>query len=133
MKIRNGFVSNSSSSNFIVIGRPAVLNEIDDPHVKYLGQTVNEGQDYFRPDEDMIKWMKAYGTPRGQWGEIGELIYELNSFNEEGVLSKDNIRSILNIVETNSSFKDGVKLYFFKKDFYQTDSMDDFLRRYGET
>lgn len=54
MKIRSGFVSNSSSTSyaFAFIYRDATIDEIDDDHVHILAQG-DEGPVYFRPTDPM--------------------------------------------------------------------------------
>jgi hypothetical protein len=53
MKIRNGFVSNSSSSSFVILGAKLSRKEEKEISEKYTEQTGKElcDQDFFLPDE----------------------------------------------------------------------------------
>jgi hypothetical protein len=80
MVIRQGFVSNSSSSSFVIFHRGAKLEEIDDEHVKIMGDYLSEGRDYFRPDEMTIKYLKTH--PEILDKEELLLVYEYLGFSE---------------------------------------------------
>jgi len=92
MKIRNGFVSNSSSSSFMVISRHASIDEIDDINVKlFLDDDIispGEGRIYFRPDERTIRLIKQH-----QDIEWGDFVYEYLSFSESMRISKNELLS----------------------------------------
>ena len=56
MKSRNGFVTNSSSSSFVIIGKKAVLNNIDLDKGKYIaiGKYLCEGLDVFEISKEIF-------------------------------------------------------------------------------
>ena len=60
MKERKGFVSNSSSSSFVIISRKASLSEIDDPKVKISLGWGSDGEYYAHPTNEQIEWMKVH-------------------------------------------------------------------------
>jgi hypothetical protein len=65
MKIRQGFVSNSSTSSFCIFFDEANLAEIDDPNIMVMSEPDEYGTVVrFRPNEEMRVWIKANGLPR---------------------------------------------------------------------
>jgi hypothetical protein len=57
---RLSFVSNSSSSSFVIFYRDAKIEEIDDEHVKVIGTELNEGLDFFHGDDRVREFLKNH-------------------------------------------------------------------------
>ncbi len=118
MKVRNGFVSNSSSSSFMIAYRNASVDEIDDPKVLIKGGYASEGECLFRPDKDMIDYIKSNG--KGDY----DIIYEYFSVDEIKKISKKELLNIVNSIPDNVE----IILKAFKIDQNQPESLDDFLK-----
>ena len=120
MKVRSGFVSNSSSSSFIVVFRYADINEIDDPKVMFLGRGLSDGMDYFHPEGRIAQLLKDRGLPR-----YSELLYVEKTMGEEQDLPVDEDLAFLSKSNLHS-----VKV--IDADYHCTDNFSDFERYYYE-
>lgn len=64
MKTRNGFVSNSSSNSFVIIGRPMTIEEINLENADLLClygygyDDIGEGVDFFKITPEMLDFIK---------------------------------------------------------------------------
>lgn len=65
MKIRNGFVSNSSSSSFVIIGNPIAISELKPEDIGrgiiVIGRTLADGEDVIKiVDKPMLKFIQEH-------------------------------------------------------------------------
>jgi hypothetical protein len=109
MKIRNGFVSNSSSSSFIILG----INVSDDIFSKF---GTDEKQDYeFFEESDIDYFYDEYGDG-GYY--LGDMLADGEEFLDEGSIDVENFKSNKKIEELKKMFKEKdiplppVKVYY---------------------
>jgi hypothetical protein len=123
MKIRTGFVSNSSSSSFVAFVRQASLKEIDNENVMLMLDG-GEGQAYGRPERKMIEVMKE--NPDLQYN----LYYEYISFGEDAEIHSKELLEKLAHFALNPP-KEKVIVKSFQKSYYFPETMEDFERSIG--
>ena len=122
MKARTSFVSNSSSTSFVIIARRASLKEIDDPNVKiYLG-SYGEGAAYGRPNEKVIAWIK-----QEQRSDL-EFFYEYLSAGEEQEIEGSDLVTKLALLALDPK---KVVIKTFEKSYYFPDELDQFKECIG--
>jgi len=97
MKIRNGFVSNSSSSSFVLFGISVNANDITPVLLKQrqytvIGSSMEEGTDVFNIDnEEMLAFLKSceniYGrrSPFSVYEDLGHGKIDLSKLPKEGM------------------------------------------------
>jgi hypothetical protein len=116
MKLRHSFVSNSSTTSFVIIARRASLKEIDDPNVKiYLGE-YGDGAAYDRPSEAIIAWIKA------EKRDDLDFYYEYLSAGEEQEVEGSDLVSKLALLALDPKkvvIKTFEKSYYFPEDVEQ--------------
>ena len=122
MKIRAGFVSNSSSSSFVFIGREISRIEVE------RGETIhpifadgdaclNEGADFFEVTEDIREWIKDHPEWRCPF-----MMYEVHACMEDNALVLDR--------DTIMRIPEKVEIQGFHIDYNTTETLDEFLERY---
>ena len=122
MKIRSGFVSNSSSSSFMVIGKRVSADRIDNPKVKlYAFGEYGEGTPYDRPSKEQIKWLKEHPGE----GDF-TLIEEILSGSEEFEISKQDLLDNLAKIALDPG-KEKLFVRVFNRSYYFPESLEDFL------
>ena len=110
MKTRNGFVSNSSSSSFIIFGnRLDAFHSVEDKDVKdgtiyCQGNEHSEGVDFFKVTPEIFKFLKGKqcGNEEKMYGLSFYKVYM--TLNEQEGLSKGELREAMKDIPDSVTF-----------------------------
>jgi len=125
MKARSSFVSNSSSSSFIIIGKKINQNEvINHGYVWFIGSEYGEGVDAFELDESYRQAISDSGKYI-----CGEFIAAIKAFSGEGdeQLDEEDLKNMLAFGK--------VDVVAFDKSHYSSidrENIDEFFERYAQ-
>lgn len=129
MKVRTGFVSNSSSSSFVIIGREVDIREVTAKMLKehsyvVIGDDISDGQDVFeiRTFEELA-FLKAMNNLN-----LDDDIRIIQSF---GFNKNDDIEGELDVKDLPKSGK--VKYFTGWVDYNSASNISDLKERYDET
>jgi hypothetical protein len=117
VKIRNDFVTNSSSSSFVIIGKKVNgYNEIDLSKSKYvvIGDFLSDGYDIFDVDKNILEALPYLRYEDMAIIEVYQEIYGDDIFNE-----------VVN------PYTEGVRLWSGERDYHGSYGKQDVEERYG--
>lgn len=122
MKVRNGYVSNSSSSSFVIVGSTVLFKDWtpDNKYICVRRRDYGDGDDVFELTSDIVEWVKEYSN---------DTVFDLNFTTYRVTVDFNNYDE-----ETPCNFTAhrGDAIVGLDKDYYSTGSIDAFIANYED-